>query len=67
MSGSALFETFARVPLAFDHGEGTWLVTDKGERYLDFGGGVAVNSLGHGHPRRRAPAGRGSSSPFAMG
>jgi acetylornithine/N-succinyldiaminopimelate aminotransferase len=44
MSGSALFETFARAPLAFDHGEGTWLVTDKGERYLDFAGGIAVNS-----------------------
>ncbi|TIT28411.1 MAG: hypothetical protein E5W86_06095, partial [Mesorhizobium sp.] len=32
MSGSALYETFARAPLAFDRGEGTWLVTDKGER-----------------------------------
>ena len=50
MSGSALYETFARAPLAFDHGEGTWLVTEKGERYLDFAGGIAVNSLGHGHP-----------------
>ena len=50
MSGSALYETFARAPLAFDHGEGTWLVTDKGERYLDFAGGIAVNSLGHSHP-----------------
>ncbi len=50
MSGSALYETFARVPLAFDHGEGAWLVTDKGERYLDFAAGIAVNSLGHGHP-----------------
>jgi acetylornithine/N-succinyldiaminopimelate aminotransferase len=50
MSGSALFETFARAPLAFDRGEGTWLVTDRGERYLDFAGGIAVNSLGHSHP-----------------
>ncbi|TIV91411.1 MAG: aminotransferase class III-fold pyridoxal phosphate-dependent enzyme, partial [Mesorhizobium sp.] len=50
MSGSALYETFARAPLAFDRGEGTWLVTDKGERYLDFAGGIAVNSLGHSHP-----------------
>ena len=33
MSGSALYETFARAPLAFDHGEGTWLVTDKGEHF----------------------------------
>lgn len=50
MSGSALYETFARAPLAFDHGEGVWLVTETGERYLDFAGGIAVNSLGHGHP-----------------
>lgn len=50
MSGSALYETFARIPLSFDHGEGAWLVTDKGERYLDFAAGIAVNSLGHGHP-----------------
>jgi acetylornithine/N-succinyldiaminopimelate aminotransferase len=50
MSGSALYETFARAPLAFDHGEGAWLVTTGGERYLDFAAGIAVNSLGHGHP-----------------
>jgi acetylornithine/N-succinyldiaminopimelate aminotransferase len=50
MSGSALFETYARAPLAFDRGEGCWLYTDKGEPYLDFGGGIAVVSLGHGHP-----------------
>jgi acetylornithine/N-succinyldiaminopimelate aminotransferase len=50
MSGSALYETFARAPLAFDHGEGSWLVTERGERYLDFAAGIAVNSLGHGHP-----------------
>jgi acetylornithine/N-succinyldiaminopimelate aminotransferase len=51
MSGSALFETFARVPLSFDRGEGSWLITEEGERYLDFAGGIAVNSLGHGHPK----------------
>jgi acetylornithine/N-succinyldiaminopimelate aminotransferase len=50
MSGSALYETFARAPLAFDHGDGSWLVTERGERYLDFAAGIAVNSLGHGHP-----------------
>ena len=50
MSGSALYETFARAPLAFERGEGSWLITDNGERYLDFAGGIAVNSLGHGHP-----------------
>jgi acetylornithine/N-succinyldiaminopimelate aminotransferase len=51
MSGSALFETFARVPLSFDRGEGSWLITEDGQRYLDFAGGIAVNSLGHGHPK----------------
>jgi len=50
MSGSALFETFARAPLAFERGEGTWLITVDGKRYLDFAGGIAVNSLGHSHP-----------------
>jgi len=50
MSGSALYETFARAPLSFERGEGCWLVTGDGERYLDFAGGIAVNSLGHGHP-----------------
>jgi acetylornithine/N-succinyldiaminopimelate aminotransferase len=50
MSGSALYETFARAPLAFDRGEGSWLITEDGRRYLDFAGGIAVNSLGHCHP-----------------
>jgi acetylornithine/N-succinyldiaminopimelate aminotransferase len=51
MSGSALYDTFARAPLAFERGEGCWLVTEDGQRYLDFAGGIAVNSLGHGHPK----------------
>lgn len=42
--------TFARVDLAFERGEGVWLVTEDGERYLDFTSGVAVNALGHAHP-----------------
>jgi acetylornithine/N-succinyldiaminopimelate aminotransferase len=42
--------TFARVDLAFERGEGVWLVTTDGERYLDFTSGVAVNALGHAHP-----------------
>ena len=50
MSGSPIFETFARAPLAFERGEGSWLVTETGERYLDFAAGIAVNSLGHAHP-----------------
>jgi acetylornithine/N-succinyldiaminopimelate aminotransferase len=48
---SHLLPTFARVDLAFERGEGAWLTTTKGERYLDFTSGVAVNALGHAHPR----------------
>ncbi len=51
MPSSPLFETFARAPLAFERGQGTWLFTAEGERYLDFAAGIAVNSLGHAHPR----------------
>lgn len=47
---SPLFDTYARAPIAFDHGEGSWLVDTRGERYLDFGGGIAVSALGHAHP-----------------
>ena len=50
MTMNSLYETFARAPLAFDRGEGCWLITGDGERYLDLAGGIAVNSLGHGHP-----------------
>ena len=50
MSSSALYQTYSRIPLAFDHGEGSWLVTADGARYLDFAAGIAVNSLGHAHP-----------------
>ncbi len=42
--------TYARVDLAFERGEGAWLVTAEGERYLDFTSGVAVNAFGHAHP-----------------
>lgn len=47
---SHLLPTYARVDLAFERGEGLWLSTTSGERYLDFAGGVAVNVLGHAHP-----------------
>jgi acetylornithine/N-succinyldiaminopimelate aminotransferase len=47
---SHLLPTYARVNLAFERGEGAWLTTVDGERYLDFTAGVAVNALGHAHP-----------------
>jgi acetylornithine/N-succinyldiaminopimelate aminotransferase len=46
-----LLPTYARVDLAFERGEGVWLVATDGERYLDFTSGVAVNALGHAHPQ----------------
>ncbi len=48
---SHLLPTYARADLAFERGEGAWLIGTDGERYLDFAGGVAVNALGHAHPR----------------
>jgi acetylornithine/N-succinyldiaminopimelate aminotransferase len=47
---SHLLPTYARVDLAFERGEGAWLVATNGDRYLDFSSGVAVNALGHAHP-----------------
>lgn len=47
---SPLYQTYMRAPLRFERGEGVWLFTENGERYLDFAAGVAVNSLGHAHP-----------------
>ncbi|MEM9140489.1 MAG: aspartate aminotransferase family protein [Pseudomonadota bacterium] len=43
--------TYARAPLTFERGEGSWLITTEGEKYLDFGAGIAVNCLGHAHPK----------------
>jgi acetylornithine/N-succinyldiaminopimelate aminotransferase len=47
----AVMGTYARQDVVFDRGEGSWLVTQSGDRFLDFGSGVAVNALGHAHPR----------------
>jgi acetylornithine/N-succinyldiaminopimelate aminotransferase len=43
--------TYARADVSFESGEGAWLTATDGRRYLDFGSGVAVNSLGHHHPQ----------------
>src|SRR6201746_1942795 len=47
---SALLPHYARADLAFERGEGAWLWTVDGRRFLDFGSGIATASLGHGHP-----------------
>ena len=47
---SHMLPAYARVDLAFERGDGVWLTATNGDRYLDFGSGVAVNALGHSHP-----------------
>jgi acetylornithine/N-succinyldiaminopimelate aminotransferase len=51
---SHILPTYARVDLAFERGEGGWLIATNGDRYLDFASGIAVNALGHAHPRPAA-------------
>lgn len=48
---SHLMNTYARLPVAFERGEGIWLWDTQGKRYLDAVAGVAVNALGHAHPK----------------
>jgi acetylornithine aminotransferase len=43
--------TYARQSITFSHGEGVWLYDTDGKRYLDALSGIAVNTLGHAHPR----------------
>lgn len=47
---SAVMPTYARTDIAFERGEGPYLFTADGRRYLDFGTGIAVTTLGHCHP-----------------
>lgn len=47
---SAVMPTYPRADLVFERGEGAWLYTETGQKYLDFGAGVAVTALGHAHP-----------------
>ena len=46
----AVMETYKRMNIAPTSGKGSWLFDEKGNRYLDFIGGIATNTLGHGHP-----------------
>ena len=47
---TSVMGNYGRIDIAFDHGDGSWLVTADGQRYLDCASGIAVNTLGHGHP-----------------
>ncbi len=50
-SHSFLMNTYSRQNIAFSHGSGVWLWDTEGRRYLDALSGIAVNGLGHNHPR----------------
>lgn len=45
-----LMSVYNRAPMLFDRGEGCWLITEDGERYLDCVAGIATDGLGHAHP-----------------
>lgn len=46
----SLLPVYKRIDLVFDHGEGAWLFTRDGRKFLDFASGIAVTGLGHAHP-----------------
>jgi acetylornithine aminotransferase/acetylornithine/N-succinyldiaminopimelate aminotransferase len=46
-----LLPTYKRQPVVFTHGRGCYVFDSRGKKYLDFLGGIAVNALGHAHPR----------------
>ncbi len=46
-----VLNTYGRLPLALAYGKGCWVWDTQGRRYLDGLGGIAVNTLGHGHPK----------------
>ena len=46
-----VMKTYGRLPVALSHGRGCWLWDTEGKKYLDGLAGIAVNTLGHGHPK----------------
>ena len=46
-----VMKTYGRLPVALSHGKGCWLWDTEGRKYLDGLGGIAVNTLGHAHPK----------------
>ena len=47
----SILPTYSRADVAFVRGEGPYIFAEDGRRYLDFGAGIAVNALGHAHPK----------------
>lgn len=50
MADQPLLNTYGRLPITFDHGQGPWLYDTDGQKYFDTFCGVAVSGLGHAHP-----------------
>ena len=48
---TAVMNTYGRAEIAFVRGDGCWLESESHEWYLDCASGIAVNTLGHSHPR----------------
>lgn len=48
---TAVMQTYGRAEIGFVRGVGCWLESVSGEKYLDCASGIAVNTLGHSHPR----------------
>jgi acetylornithine aminotransferase len=46
-----VMHTYGRLPMAMSHGQGCWVWDTDGKKYLDGLGGIAVNTLGHAHPK----------------
>ena len=47
---SAIMPTYSPADIAFEYGDGVYLFSHEGKKYIDFSSGIAVNSLGHSHP-----------------
>ncbi|MDD0811935.1 aspartate aminotransferase family protein [Curvibacter sp. RS43] len=50
-SSPHVMNTYGRLPIAMSHGQGAWVWDVNGRKYLDGLGGIAVNTLGHNHPK----------------
>ena len=47
----SIMTTYGRIDIAFTHGEGSYLFSQDGKKYLDYASGIAVNAFGHCHPK----------------
>ena len=47
----SIMTTYGRIDIAFTHGQGSFLISEDGKKYLDYASGIAVNAFGHCHPK----------------